>query len=73
MKEWIIFSFFVSNNGVVSILKIYFTKRYLLQIRFHQKKLNTKEKRVFFIEIDIVKLLNQMKVWVIILCCSRFS
>lgn len=56
------FFFFVSNNGVVSILKVYFTKRYLLQIRFHQKKLNTKKKGVFFIEIDIVKLLNQMKV-----------
>lgn len=59
------FFFSLLTNRLVYIFKIYFTKGYLLQIRLNQRTSNVKDKRVFFIEVDIVKLLNQMKVWVI--------
>lgn len=50
------FFFSFSTNRLVYILNICFTKGYLLQIRFNQKKSKTKDKRVFFVEVDIVKL-----------------
>lgn len=67
------FFFSLLTNRLVYIFKIYCTKGYLLQIRLNQRTSSIKDKRVFFIEVDIVKLLNQMKVWVIILYFSRFS
>lgn len=65
--EVVFFSFSLSSNRLVYIFKIYFTKGYLLQIWFNQKTSNTQEKIIFFIEVDIVKLLKQMKVPAIIL------
>lgn len=45
---------FLSSDRLVYIFKIYFTKWYLLQMMFNQKKSNTKDRRVFFIEVDTV-------------------
>lgn len=65
--EVVFFFFSLSSNRLICIFKIYFTRGYLLQIWFNQKTSNTKDKIVFFIEVDIVKLLKQMKVPMIIL------
>lgn len=67
------FFFSLSSNRLVYIFNFYFTKGCLLQIRFNQKTAHTKDKRAFFIEVDIVKLLNHLKVLVIISYSSRFS
>lgn len=67
------FFFSLSSNRLVYIFNVYFTKGYLLQTRFNQKTAHTKDKRVFFSEVDIVKLLNQLKVLVIISYSGRFS